>query len=150
MTKGPHPPPFYLPRWRVLLPAAVLFTIALLQIGLAKMAYLSPWKGGGFGMFSSIEIRTTRIFVLSESGDEELNIAPSQEILAARARQFPSDSNLLELAVAVAAREKTYGRNPHTVRIEVWRSEFNEYLRADDRPIRTLVWNVDESLYNSR
>jgi hypothetical protein len=150
MKKGPHASPFYLPRWRALLPAAALFTIAFLQIGLAKLAYLSPWKGGGFGMFSSIEIRTTRIFVLSESGDEEINIALSQEILADRARQFPSDSNLLELAVAVAAREKRYGRNPHTVRIEVWRSEFNEYLRADDRPIRTLVWNVDESLYNSR
>ena len=101
-------------------------------------------------MFSSIEFRSTRIFAQGDHGEEELDIPPSQEIQAARARQFPSESNLYELAVAVAAREKRYGRTPHVVRIEVWRSEFNEYLRADDRPIRTLVWNVDEPLDNSR
>jgi hypothetical protein len=150
MTKGLHLSSFHLPEWRVLLPAAVLFAVAILQIGLAKKADLNPWKGGGFGMFSSIEHRQTRIFVPGENGDEELGIPPSQEKQATRAKQFPSESNLLELAMAVAARENKYGRSPRVVRIEVWRSEFNENLRADDRPIRTLVWNVDQPSYNSR
>src|SRR5215204_5879834 len=141
MTKGLQPSSFHLPEWRVLLPAAVLFTIALLQISLAKSTDLNPWKGGGFGMFSTIEVRSTRILVQGENGDEELGIPPSQEKQAARTRQFPSESNLLELAMAVAARESKYGRTPSAVRIEVWRSEFNEHLRAEDRPIRTLVWN---------
>jgi hypothetical protein len=150
MPNEPYPAPYYLPRWRVWLPAAVLFTIAWFQIGLAKRADLSPWKGGGFGMFSSLDLRRVRIVVQAPQGDEELDISPSQQSRAARARQFPSNSNLIELAKAVATREKRYGRDATAVRIEVWRAEFNEYLEAVDRPLGTLVWNVDQPPDNTR
>ncbi|MFN0214184.1 MAG: hypothetical protein ACKVT2_08005 [Saprospiraceae bacterium] len=39
----------------------ILVLIALFQIAIAGTGRLSPWKGGGFGMFSTIESPSTRI-----------------------------------------------------------------------------------------
>ncbi|MBC7898483.1 MAG: hypothetical protein H7070_00340 [Saprospiraceae bacterium] len=138
---------------RVWLPAVMLCSVAIVQIFLAKTASLSPWKGGGFGMFSSLDgtaFRRVRIFVQAPGRDEELEISPSQERLAARAELFPSDSKLHKLAIAVASREKRYSRDVTTVRIEVWRADFNEYLEATDRPLRAFTWNVDQPPDNIR
>lgn len=153
MIDDPGPSTSYLPGRRAWLPAAVLFAIACLQIGLSKTAGLSPWKGGGFGMFSSLDgtaFRRVRVFVQAPGRDEELEISPSQEIKAARAELFPSEPKLLELAMAVAAREQRYERSVSTVRIEVWRAEFDQYLEGVDRPLRTFIWNVDQPPDNTR
>lgn len=139
--------------WRVWLPAVFLIAVAITQIILAKSADLSPWKGGGFGMFATIDgtaFRHTRILVEASERSEELEIARSQEILAARAQLFPSDSMFIRLAKAVATREQRYGRQVAIVRIEVWRAEFNEHLEATDRQLRTFTWDVDEPPDNSR
>lgn len=139
---------------RVWLPAALLIVVAVIQIVLAKTADLSPWKGGGFGMFATIDgsaSRQARIFVEAPNRSEQLDIARSQEILAGQASLFPSDSNLRNLAIAVAEREQRYGRPVTTVRIEIWRAEFNEHLEATDRNLRTLTWqNVDRTPDSSR
>lgn len=140
-------------RWRVWLPAVLLCTIAVVQIVLVKTADLSPWKGGGFGMFSSLDgsaFRRARIFVQAPERDEELEASPSQQVLAARAELFPSDFKLHALAEAVTAREKRYGRPIASVRVEIWRAEFNEYFEATDRRLRTHTWNVDQSPDNAR
>ena len=41
--------------WRTLLPVAVLLAVAARQVVLTHTAGLSPWKGGGFGMFSTTD-----------------------------------------------------------------------------------------------
>ncbi len=38
-----------------LLPPLCLIGVALVQLGLASAASLSPWLGGGFGMFSTTD-----------------------------------------------------------------------------------------------
>jgi hypothetical protein len=131
----------------VWIPAVLLIVVAIAQIVLAKTSDLSPWKGGGFGMFATTDgtaNRRLRIFVEAPDRSEELDIAPSQEQLAARARLFPSDSKLLDLAKAVAKREQRYGRPVTTVTLEVWRSDFNEHLEATDRELRTFTWDADQ------
>ena len=141
------------PGWRVWLPVIFLVTVAVLQIFLAKTADLSPWKGGGFGMFATIDgtaFRHMRIYVEAPGRSEELDIAPSQEIITARTALFPSESFLRKSAEAVADRERRYGRPVETVTIEVWRAEYTQYLEGTDRKLRTFRWNVDREANTSR
>ena len=139
--------------WRVWLPAFGLVSVAFLQITLALNADLSPWKGGGFGMFATTDgtaFRHIRIFVEAPGRSEELEIARSQEIPAARARLFPSESMLLALAKSVAERERRYGRPVKIVKLEVWRADVDEHLEVADRQLRTFTWHVEQLLDNTR
>ncbi|MFT5467465.1 MAG: hypothetical protein ACI8UO_002569 [Verrucomicrobiales bacterium] len=45
-------------RW---LAPGILIGVALLQLGLANFGTLTPWKGGGFGMFSSTDSLGKRV-----------------------------------------------------------------------------------------
>jgi hypothetical protein len=51
------------------LPATILVLVALLQIYLTHTANLSPWKGGGFGMFGVIDAPTMRV-IQAEAFDQ--------------------------------------------------------------------------------
>jgi hypothetical protein len=139
---------------RIWLPAILLILVAISQVLLAKTSVLSPWKGGGFGMFATTDgaaFRHVKVFVEAEGRSEELEIAPSQEFSAARAQLFPSEGMLAGLAEVVALRERRYGRPVETVRIEVWRTEFSpDSLAAIDRPLRILNWHVDQTADISR
>jgi hypothetical protein len=141
-------------RARVWGPGIVLLAVAAMQIVLAKTADLSPWKGGGFGMFATTDgtaFRHIRIFVEAPGRSEELVLAPSQEFAAARAQLFPSDTLLTRLARAVANREQRYGRSVATVRLEVWRTEFTPVtLDPADHRLREFVWRVDSADRRSR
>ena len=149
-----RPPAANAGKLRVWLPAILLIVVAIAQIVLSKTANLSPWKGGGFGMFATTDgtpFRRVRIFVEAAGRSEELEIAPSQEFPAARAQLFPSDRMLGGLAEAVVARERRYGRPVETVRVEIWRTEFSPVsLDATERPLRIFNWHVDQSLHISR
>lgn len=135
-------------RWRVWLPVILLAVVAATQIVLTKTADLSPWKGGGFGMFATLDgsaARRVRIVVEAEGFSEDVEIAGSQEILAARASLFPSNSKMQALAEAVATREKRYGRAVDSITIEILRSEFNDLVEATERPLQIFTLNVDRS-----
>jgi hypothetical protein len=49
-----------MPRITTYLPAALALVVAVIQVGAARFAGLSPWKAGGFGMFASIDHPTKR------------------------------------------------------------------------------------------
>ena len=109
------------------LPAVVLAVVAATQIVLTQVQMLSPWKGGGFGMFSTLDerpFRHVRMFVRAPERSEELAVPPSLEELAASAEILPSDLQLERLARAVVAREHRRGQPADEVRIDVWRVEF--------------------------
>ena len=109
------------------LPAALLAVVAATQIVLTQVQMLSPWKGGGFGMFSTLDerpFRYVRMFVRAPERSEELAVPPSLEELAASAEILPSDLQLERLARAVVAREHRRGQPADEVRLEVWRVEF--------------------------
>jgi len=109
------------------LPAVLLAVVAAMQIVLTQVQMLSPWKGGGFGMFSTLDerpFRYVRMFVRAPERSEELAVPPSLEELAASAEILPSDLQLERLARAVVAREHRRGQPADEVRLEVWRVEF--------------------------
>ena len=134
-------------RWRAIVPVALLLAVACVQVTLARTAGLSPWKGGGFGMFSTTDDsgrRRVRVFVSAAARSEEIAIAPSLEDAAARAAVLPSDGALSRLARRVVDREQRYGRPVDAVRIETWRIEYApDTLSATSRLARRFVYRVD-------
>jgi hypothetical protein len=133
--------------WRSLLPAALLVMVAGAQVVLARTAALSPWKGGGFGMFSTTDDsgrRHVRVYVSAPGRSEEIRIAPSLEDAARRAATLPADRALARLARRVVERERRHQRPVDTVRIEAWRIEYApDTLAASSRLIRDYIYRVD-------
>jgi len=130
--------------WRTLLPAAVLLVVAARQVVLTHTAGLSPWKGGGFGMFSTSDDaghRQLRIFVSAPGRSEELAIPPSLEDDAGRAAVLPSDARLSRLAQQVVDRERRHQRPVDAVRIEAWRTVYAPgTLAATRQLLRDFRW----------
>ena len=130
-------------RW---LPAALLCVVAIAQVGLARGAGLTPWKGGGFGMFSTLDHSAYRgVDVLIEAPDrsEQQAIPPSLDKLAARTAAYPADALLRRLAEGVVARERRYNRPVTRVTLSVWRTDFDPVtLEATERPLRTFVYDA--------
>jgi hypothetical protein len=133
--------------WRALLPVALLFAVACMQVTLARSAGLSPWKGGGFGMFSTTDDagrRRVRVFVSAAERSEEIAISPSLEDAARRAAVFPSNAALSRLARRVVQREARYQRPVDTIRIETWRIEYAPgSLAATSRRMHDFIYRVD-------
>jgi hypothetical protein len=132
--------------WRQGLPVLILLIVAAVQVGLARTASLTAWKGGGFGMFSTIDDaphRAVRVIVEGPQRSEEVAIAPSIDDAAIRAMTLPSDRLLRRLAEAVAARERRYARPVTRVRITVWRHEVSpDSLRFTPMVLREYVHDI--------
>jgi len=114
-------------RFWAALPAVLLAAVAIAQIGMTHAFMLSPWKGGGFGMFATLDARPfryVRMFVRAPERSEELAVPPSLEDLAASAEIMPTDTQFERLARAVVAREHRRGRPANEVRLELWRVDF--------------------------
>jgi len=130
-----------------LVPVALLVVVAVTQVTLARRVGLTPWKGGGFGMFSTTDDagrRRVRVFVTAPERSEEIAIAPSLEDAARRAAALPADYELARLAQRVVARERRYARPVESVRIETWRIDYAPVtLAATSRLIRGYVYRVD-------
>jgi hypothetical protein len=142
---GGHP---RLHRWAPLLPALALAAVACLQMALSRACGLSPWKGGGFGMFSTLDARPfryLRVYLTAPQRSEELAIPQSLEDAAAAAEILPTDAQLQRLARRIVERERSRGRPVAQVRIEVWREEFAPgSLAPDARWLRDYVYRPAE------
>jgi hypothetical protein len=106
------------------IPAAILVTVGVVQVWLARTVDLTAWKGGGFGMFSTLDDgprRYVRIYLDSEGRSEEIEVPASLQDPAARLATLPSPSRLARFTEAVIAREHRQGRPVSRVRVEVWR-----------------------------
>jgi hypothetical protein len=127
-------------------PALLLTVVAICQIVLARTVDLTPWKGGGFGMFATLDhnaYRRLEVVVEGPERSEGLEIPPSLEADAARAAAFPAQWMLRSLAEGVAAREQRYRRSVSRVTISVWRTDFDRTtLRASERPLRVFTYTV--------
>jgi hypothetical protein len=133
--------------WRAMVPVALLIAVACAQVTLARTTGLSPWKGGGFGMFSTTDDagrRRVRVFVAAADRSEEIAITPSLEDAATRAAVLPGDRQLTRLARRVIERERHNHRPVESVRIETWRIEYAPgTLAATSRLIRDFEYRVD-------
>jgi len=128
------------------LPPLLLCGVALLQIVLTRTAGITPWKGGGFGMFSTLDqvgYRGVDAVVEAPGRSEELTIPSSLEEAAARAAACPTDWLLRRLAEQIVTRERRYERAVTRVKLTAWRTEFAPAtLAANERTLRTFVYDV--------
>jgi hypothetical protein len=121
----------------------VLVLVALHQLFLVETADLSPWFGGGFGMFASTDAGRARhlhAVVLRPGLEREVFVPDELQDLANRARTLPSDANLKALARELA-QLPTPDYGPATgVRIQVWRTRYHpETLVPQSHLLRGLV-----------
>jgi hypothetical protein len=130
----------------MVLPPTLLVVVALCQVVLAKTVALTPWKGGGFGMFSTLDHGAHRgvvAIVEAPERSETLEMPPSLEELSARAVACPSDWLLRELARGIVERERRYERPVAAVKITVWQTAFDvSTLVASERTLRTFEYHV--------
>lgn len=130
-------------RWARVLPGAALVLVALHQLLLSWTSDLSPWFGGGFGMFSTADAGSARHLhaVVLRPGLER-EVFPPEELqeLELRVRTLPTDANLRALARELA-RLPSPDHGPATgVRIQVWRTRYHpQTLAPESQLLRGLV-----------
>jgi hypothetical protein len=133
-------------RWVRFVPALLLVGVAAHQIFLTNTAGLSPWSGGGFGMFSTTDAGAARhlhAFVMRPGIQREARIPEAMKDWAQRVATFPSDPNLQAFALALADLP-TPDHGPATaVRIQVWHTEFDPVGLA---PIGRILRSLEVSL----
>ena len=132
----------------ILAPTVVLLTVAAAQMILARTADLSPWKGGGFGMFASVDglpFRWVRLYVFAPDRSEEIAVPASIEEQAHRVVTWPHRRALEGLARAVIAREQRRQQPVETVRVEVWRAEVSPSLEVSEALVQQATLSVHEA-----
>ena len=108
------------------LPAILMIAVALLQIYLAAVCQiLTPAKGGGFGLFSTVdklETRNVRVYAVGETSERPIGLEGFWGALPP-AMSLPTDARLRAVARTVLSR----GLQPPlvAVRVEVWKRDFD-------------------------
>jgi hypothetical protein len=91
---------------RALAAPMVLLVVLASHVSLRSSADLTPWKGGGFGMFSTIDSpasRIVRIELDTDVGPVPVAVPSALRDLAGEVRTAPSQGRLEHLARAMAA-----------------------------------------------
>lgn len=89
----------------VWLSPVLLCAIACLQIYLAMTKSLSPWKGGGFGMFSTVDspdARFLRIYLINGGEETPVLLPDNLKTMGLKAQTIPSSALLFKLAQRLA------------------------------------------------
>ena len=120
--------------WHSWLAPAALVVIALHQIALAHAADLSPWKGGGYGMFSTNDhggARFVRVWALepgpgegasAAGGERRVRIPPGLVNASYRLRDLPRPEALRAFGRALAREWPDAVADAPALRVEVWRT----------------------------
>jgi hypothetical protein len=85
---------------------ALLTTLACTQLFLGLNFELTPWKGGGFGMFSTLDTpsnRTVRVYLETHDGELPTELPSWLANRGKHARSFPADFRIRALAAEMAA-----------------------------------------------
>jgi hypothetical protein len=137
--------------WRVAVFAAapaLLLLVATHHVYQVQANGLTPWKGGGFGMFATLDVRFIRCRLVGEAGERPTRIPPEAKELAAAVREVPTRDRLRDLAQAVARRlERSAARRPvqsppRDLRVEVWRAAFDSD-RSELRAVKIAEETLD-------
>lgn len=112
-------------RW---LPPVLLLAVALDQLWLAKRFDLTPWCGGGFGMFSTNDSRGARhLHAYGSSPGLRIELAIPAE-LAERTQAavaLPSEARLRALALDFAPFAVSDFEPPESIRLEVFATRWD-------------------------
>jgi hypothetical protein len=113
----------------------LLVAIAVHQVAATRYGDLTPWLGGGFGMFSTIDTpgnRAVSIRVFEPGIVREIYDLPASfSALTEGALAFPTQTRLNDLARRVAEHLRNRGRTFDAVEVTVWRD------RPQPLPVRS-------------
>lgn len=124
---------------RYWLPAVLLTIVAANQLRLAWTESLSPWSGGGFGMFASTDSPSHRhlhVFVQNDEIRREVAIPLGLQDAVLRATTLPTRSRLGSVAAELARLESAGGIPWDEIVLQVWTMD---YAAPDLRPKGRLV-----------
>lgn len=110
------------------LPVALLIVVALNQLRLVQSDHLSPWSGGGFGMFASVDSPGSRhlhIFLENDSVRQEVAFPASMDTQLRRALVLPGSARLQQLAAAALDQHRDSAIRWDDVTVEVWRNDYD-------------------------
>jgi hypothetical protein len=110
-----------------LLPRLLLLAVAALQLGLVQTAGLTPWLGGGFGMFSTTRVdghRHVHVFQLRPGLEREIAVPPELRDRERRVRALPSRANLEALGRALATAPSPDHGPAIAMRVQVWETRY--------------------------
>ena len=117
----------------------LLMVVALRQITLVFTIDLTPWKGGGFGMFSSIDRPSNRVIEvrgLTATGESiEIDVNFENDVISEKTAQKIINSDLRETTIKglyrlQAKNESSDGQvesqvNLQRVTIRIWRLQYD-------------------------
>ena len=101
-------------------------------------AHQTPWKGGGFGMFSTVDAETARFlrcYLVTDTGRVPLPVPPPLEKQIAELKAAPSAPGLMQLAQRLAKHE--------------WRWRDERQLREAAEVARTGEFAITAALLRS-
>lgn len=126
-----------------ILPPALLVAVALAQVALVRVADLSRWHGGGFGMFSTLDAagrRHLHAFQLRPGIRREIPVPPGEGSGLPAALALPTEARLRAIAREVARVESPDHGPPVAVRVQVFRPHFDPDTLA---PSTTILREVE-------
>ena len=103
--------------------------VAISQIYFVKIYNLSPWYGGGFGMFSTQDVGHNRRFIIYANSDgikRELKIPKKLAKLSSETANFPRHSSLKKLGKELI---NEYKLNPDEINyldFQFYKLDFNK------------------------
>jgi hypothetical protein len=126
---------------------ALLAIVATSQLWLAHARGLSPWCGGGFGMFSTVDgwgARHLHAWLRGDGWRREVEIPRELRDLEQRALALPDTTRLRALARALAQRDDAGLGPPRAVEILVLTPRFDAgELTPSGVPVASLELTVD-------
>jgi hypothetical protein len=131
-------------------PAGLLIAVALLQIYLAHVRHiLTPAKGGGFGLFSTVdklESRNLRAYLIGDTWERPVALDGLWGIMP-RALSLPTDAALRVVAKTLLARAPA--QPIVAARVEVWTRDFDSRSGQARRvKLRELTLRRDDARAN--
>lgn len=82
-------------------PSVVLAVIACVQLLASQVVHITPWKGGGFGMFSTVDslaARFLKVYLVTPDGDVPVKVPKHMEEKVRYIRSVPLSSSVQRLA----------------------------------------------------
>lgn len=124
------------------IPVLLLTAVALTELYLAHNYGLSPWAGGGFGMFSTTDAprrRHVHAYSMSPGVRREIVIPDHLRDTALRAAALPTDTYLTRLAAELADLPSPERETARSIIIQVWKTEYDPaFLVPSGSMVRSL------------
>lgn len=122
------------------LPVVLLVAVALHQLSAVIYGDLTPWLGGGFGMFTTLDTpgnRVVSVHLLEPGIRREVSIPEALNDVSERTLAFPTKRRLTDLAERLAVTSRHSRPAIEGVELTVWR------VRPEPEPIRTVRVEID-------